>query len=176
MPIELAASGPAEQPPHRPFRVTGRLVLATLIGFFLVVAGVNATMMTVAIRTMPGVDAMSAYETSQHFNAEIGRMRAQAARGWRAEGAVRRHGGGAAVSLQLRDRLGAPVTGLTAEALLEHPATHALDRTVALRETAPGVYTAALDAVHDGRWLLAITVRRGGETVFVSQNRIELKG
>ena len=47
---------------------------------------------------------------------------------------------------------------------------------VALRETAPGVYTAALDAVHDGRWLLAITVRRGGETVFVSQNRIELKG
>mgnify|MGYP001068389893 CR=1 FL=1 len=72
MPIELAASGPAEQPPHRPFRVTGRLVLAALIGFFLVVAGVNATMMTVAIRTMPGVDAMSAYETSQHFNAEIG--------------------------------------------------------------------------------------------------------
>ncbi len=41
MPIELAASGPAEQPPHRPFRVTGRLVLATRIGFFLVVAGVS---------------------------------------------------------------------------------------------------------------------------------------
>lgn len=172
MPIDLPA-GPAA--PRRPFEVTGRLVLASLVGFFLVVAGVNATMMTVAIRTMPGLDVKSAYETSQRFNGEFQRMRAQEQRGWRAEGTVTRRRDGATVTLSLRDRLGAPVTGLAIAIVLEHPATHALDHTARLREEAPGRYAAALDAVHAGRWALAITATSGQDVVFVSQNRIELK-
>ncbi len=104
MPLDLPAS---PQLPRRPFEVTGRLVLGSLVGFFLVVAGVNATMMTVAIRTMPGVDVKSAYESSQHFNTEFDRMRTQDQRGWQAEGTAQRQGDGAVISLRLRDRLGA---------------------------------------------------------------------
>ncbi|SIR17085.1 FixH family protein [Bosea sp. (in: a-proteobacteria)] len=172
MPLDLPAAPPL---PRRPFEVTGRLVLGSLVGFFLVVAGVNATMMTFAIRTMPGLDVKSAYESSQRFNSEFDRMRTQDQRGWQAEGTARRQGEGAVISLRLRDRLGAPITGLAVEAALDHPATHALDRQATLRETAPGTYTASLDAVHAGRWHLAITATRAGETVFVSQNRIVLK-
>ncbi len=172
MPIELPA-GPAE--PRRPFEVTGLLVLASLVGFFLVVAGVNATMMTMAIRTMPGLDAKSAYETSQRFNGEFQRMRAQDGRGWSAEGDVRRVDGGVRIALSMRDRLGAPVTGLRVSVVLEHPATHGLDRAALLTEEAPGLYGIALGEVHAGRWGLGITALQGEETVFVSQNRIALK-
>jgi nitrogen fixation protein FixH len=172
MPLDLPA---APRRPRRPFEVTGRLVLGSLVGFFLVVAGVNATMMTVAIRTTPGVDVKSAYESSQRFNREFDRMRTQDQRGWQADGTARRQGDGAVVTLRLRDRIGAPITGLAVEAALDHPATHALDLRSTLRETAPGTYTASLDAVHAGRWHLAVTASRAGETVFVSQNRIVLK-
>ncbi len=85
MPIDLPA---AQSPPQRPFEVSGRMVLFAMVAFFAVVAGVNAVMMTVAIRTMPGVDVKSAYETSQRFNGEIARMQAQTERGWRAQARV----------------------------------------------------------------------------------------
>jgi nitrogen fixation protein FixH len=173
MPVELTA--PPLPRRDRPFRLSGRMVLATLVGFFLVVAGMNAVMMTVAIRTMPGVDVKSAYETSQRFNGEIARMQEQAARGWTAEARLRRSGADAVVNLSLRDRAGAPVTGLSVAARLEHPATRREDREAVLAEPMAGTYSASFPAIHGGGWTLAIIARRGDETVFVSRSRIVLE-
>jgi nitrogen fixation protein FixH len=173
MPIDLTA--PAERPPSRPFHLSGRMVLACMVGFFLVVAGVNAVMMTIAIRTMPGVDVKSAYETSQRFNGEIARMQAQAERGWQASAQLRRVGADAVVTLSLRDRAGAPVTGLAVRARLEHPAARREDHEAALGETAAGDYAATIPTVHGGGWTLAIAGARGEEQVFVSRGRIVLK-
>jgi nitrogen fixation protein FixH len=177
MPIDLTA--PAERPERaasgRPFRFSGRMMLACMVGFFLIVAGANAVMMTVAIRTMPGVDVKSAYETSQRFNGEIARMQAQAERGWQASAQLRRTGSDAVVTLSLRDRSGAPVTGLAVAARLEHPAARREDREAALGETAAGDYTATIPAIHGGGWTLAITAARGEEQVFVSRSRVVLK-
>jgi nitrogen fixation protein FixH len=173
MPVDLTA--PVRPRTAEPFRLSGRMVLATLIGFFLVVAGMNAVMMTIAISTMPGVDVKSAYETSQHYNGEIARMQEQAARGWTAEAGLRRSGADAILTLSLRDRAGAPVTGLSVTARLEHPATRREDRDAALSEAVAGTYSAGFPAVHGGGWTLAISARRGSETVFVSRSRIVLE-
>jgi nitrogen fixation protein FixH len=173
MPVDLIAPAPPRN--DRPFRLSGRMVAATLVGFFVVVAGVNGLMMTVAISTMPGVDVKSAYETSQRYNGEIARMQEQAARGWTAEARLRRSGADAVVNLSLRDRAGAPVTGLSVAARLEHPATRREDREAALAEAAPGTYRADMAAIHAGGWTLAIIARRGDETVFVTRSRIVLE-
>lgn len=173
MPVELTA--PVQQRQHRPFRLSGRMVLAGMVGFFVVVAGVNAVMMTIAIRTMPGVDVKSAYETSQRFNGEIARMQAQVERGWQASAQLRRTGADAVVTLSLRDRTGAPVAGLTVEARLEHPAARREDREAPLSEVAAGDYAATVPSIHGGGWTLAIQAMRGTEPVFVSRSRVVLK-
>jgi nitrogen fixation protein FixH len=174
MPVDLMPP-PAQRPSAQPFRLTGRKMLAFMVAFFMVVAGVNAVMMTLAIRTMPGVEVKSAYETSQRFNGEIARMQSQAERGWQADARLLRAGPDAALTLSLRDRTGGPVAGLAIEARLEHPATRQQDHAETLRETAPGVYEAPLANVHGGSWTLAITALRGDDPVFTSRSRVVLK-
>jgi len=173
MPIDLTS--PPQPHPGHPYRLTGRKMLAFMVGFFVVVAGANAVMMIAAIRTMPGVEVKSAYETSQRFNGEIARMQSQADRGWQADAKLLRAGPDAALTLALRDRAGNPVAGLAVEARLEHPATRQEDHAATLRETAPGDYEARITAVHGGNWTLAITATRGEEQVFTSRSRIVLK-
>lgn len=173
MPIDLPA--PAAPPAARPFELTGRMVLFGMIAFFLVVAGVNGIMMTVAIRTMSGVDTRSAYEASQRYNDEIARMQAQAERGWHAEASVQRAASDAGVVLSLTDKAGKPVRGLRVVAALQHPATRAEDRSAALIETAPGRYEATLAGLHGGGWTLAFQAHRGENLLFVSRSRILLK-
>lgn len=173
MPIDLTA--PAQPRRSQPFRLTGRMVLAGMIGFFLVVAGVNAVMMTIAIRTMPGVDVKSAYETSQRFNGEIARMQAQVQRGWQASAQLSRSGVDAVVTLSLRDSAGVPVAGLLVDARLEHPAARREDHAAPLSEGAAGDYTATIPAVHGGGWTLVVQAIQGAETVFVSRSRVVLK-
>lgn len=171
MPIDCPA---APSPPRRPFEVSGRMVLFAMVAFFVVVAGVNAVMMTIAIRTMPGVDVRSAYETSQRFNGEIARMHAQTERGWRAQARVSRSGRDAVVTLTLREQAGAPVRGLAVEARLQHPASRQEDHHAVLVETDPGIYAATIASVHRGAWTLAVEARRGSETQFVSRSRLML--
>lgn len=173
MPIDLTAPVPPRQ--TQPFRLTGRMVLASMLGFFAVVAGANAVMMTAAIRTMPGVDVKSAYETSQRFNDEIARMREQSARGWNVDAALRQDGANTLIAVSFLDRLGVPVTGLAVEAKLQHPATRAQDRDERLAEQTPGHYAARLPALHAGAWTLAITATRDGAAVFDTRSRVILK-
>lgn len=172
MPLELPA---APEAPRRAFILSGRIVAAMLAGFFLVVAGVNAAMLTAALRTMPGVEVRSAYETSQRFNGEIARMHRQAERGWQAQAEIRREGEGAFIVLDLRDQDGTAVSGLVVEARLLRPATRQEDRETLLAETEPGRYRGRVDGAYAGAWTVALQARRGGETVFSSRSRIFLK-
>lgn len=168
MPTEIT-TGPAAR---RPFRLTGRMVAAMFVGFFAVVIAANATMMTVAIRTMPGTETRSAYEASQRYNEEIARQQAQEARGWRAEIALARAKGDEALAVTMAARDGAPLSGLSLTVRLRHPATTALDRKTDLAERLPGRYEAAIAGLQPGAWRLELEARRGEETVFVSRGRV----
>jgi nitrogen fixation protein FixH len=170
----MSCDTPAAPRPRRPFELTGWMVASMLVLFFGVIVSVNATILTVALRTMPGVETKSAYETSQHFNEEIARQHARDARGWKAAVTLARQGGGAALGVSLTDRLGQPLSGFSATARLRHPATSARDHAVTLNERQPGRYEATIERVEAGSWILELQARRGEEVVFVSRSRVTL--
>lgn len=170
----MSCDTPAAPRPRRPFALTGRMVAAMLVLFFGVIISVNATIMTMALRTMPGVETRSAYEDSQHFNEEIARQHERDARGWNAAATLARQDGGVALGVTLADRLGQPLSGFAATARLRHPARSAHDREVVLVERQPGRYEARFDHIDAGSWILELRARRGEEVVFVSRSRITL--
>ena len=170
----MSCDTPAAPRPRRRFELTGGMVAAMLVVFFGVIVSVNATILTMALRTMPGVETRSTYEASQHFNEEIARQHARDARGWKAEATLVRQGEGASLGVTLADRAGQPLSGFTATARLRHPATSARDHALALNEGGPGRYEASVERIEAGSWILELQARRGEEVVFVSRSRITL--
>jgi nitrogen fixation protein FixH len=173
MPYEATEPSAASVKKVRP--ITGRFVLITFIVFFGIIAAVNAVMMTLAIRTMPGLDVKNGYVASQAMNGEISAMRQQAERGWKADIAVQLKNGSVPVSIQLTDRNGAPVTGLDVKARLAHPALTRADHVAAMIEASPGRYTAEWPDILPGAWTIVVEADRGGERVYATRNRVVLK-
>lgn len=173
MPIDLT---PAQEPPRKEWVITGRFVLVALVLFFVVIAAVNAVMMTMAIRTFPGIDARNGYEVSQRFNKEIAAARAQSERGWDGQAVLERVGGDAAqMRLALTTRDAQPISGLAVEVRLKHPSDRRLDHVLTLNELAPGRYEAATKGLASGAWGLDIEARNGAETVYRLTSRVTLK-
>jgi nitrogen fixation protein FixH len=157
-------------------RLTGRMVLACVLAFFGVIIAVNVTMMMLAIRTLPGTEVDSAYQSSLNYNAEIAAARRQQEQAWRVASHVERQADGrTVVRVEARDRAGTPATGLVFSALLERPIDKRADRPVALAESPAGIYRGEAVDVAPGQWDLVLEAERGGERVFLSRNRIVLK-
>mgnify|MGYP001439630342 CR=1 FL=1 len=167
MPIELPVKGT----PPKEWTVTGRFVLVSIVLFFLVVAGVNAIMMTLAIRTFPGADARNGYDVSQAYNREIAAARQQAERGWSSDIRLVRVDGSARLSLTLKDRGGVAVSGLAIEAQLAHPSDKRKDHGFDLKEIAPGVYEADEPGLSGGAWDIRLSGTRGGERLYSAHAR-----
>ncbi len=172
MPYE--ATEPGVPPRREPRPITGRFVLIAFVVFFGVIAAVNGVMMTLAIRTMPGLDVKNGYVASQAMNGEFEAMRKQAERGWKADVTVVLQAGQAPVNVRFADRANAPVAGLAVSARLAHPALTRADHSVALIEVRPGHYAAEIPDIQPGGWMLVIEASRSGERVFASRNRVVL--
>jgi nitrogen fixation protein FixH len=150
-----------------PFVIKGWHVAAGVSAFFAVVIGVDASFAVLAYRSHPGQVAVRPYEDGLVYNAELARMQAQQALGWSASA-------GAApgtVVVQMRDRQGAPLTGLKLTALLQRPATERGRVTVPLAETAPGRYATA-PATLTGTWDVHVEARRDARMVFAADRRL----
>jgi nitrogen fixation protein FixH len=159
----------------RPKEVTGRMVLGCLVAFFVVVAGINAVMIGVAISTFGGVETASAYQAGLAFAREASAVRAQDARRWQVRAKAVRAGDGALlVEITARDAADRPLGGLDATGHLAHPTDKRADRILALSQQAPGLYRATSDA-GPGQWDLVIEFARDGVRQFRSRNRIVLR-
>jgi nitrogen fixation protein FixH len=154
--------------------ITGRFVLITFMAFFGVIAAVNAVMMTLAIRTMPGLDVKNGYVASQAMNGEFDAMQKQAERGWAVDAVVGLKAGQAPVSVRFMDRSKVPVQGLEVHARLAHLALTRADHAATLIEIYPGRYAADVPDIQPGGWTLVIEASRNGERVFISRNRVVL--
>jgi nitrogen fixation protein FixH len=155
--------------------LSGRTVLLSLVGFFAVVIGVNVTMMTLAISTMPGTEVESPYLPGIKYNAEISAAHAQDARGWRMTSHVDRTGDGrVVVTIEARDRDGAPLPGLGLSVRLARPTDKRADRAFTLGERSAGRYFGEASDVAAGIWDLEVEADRGGERLFRSRSRITL--
>lgn len=154
--------------PRPGFVIKGRHVLIAFLVFFGIDIAVNSAFMVWAYRTFPGETVASPYEDGVAFNAALRARARQSRLGWRfvvgSEGADD-------LRLDAFDRAGAPLRGLTVGARLRRPATDAGARSVALVETAPGVYRAGGQIVR-GAWDLELTARDARGETATAQRRL----
>jgi nitrogen fixation protein FixH len=154
--------------------VTGRTVLFCLIGFFSVVAAMNAVLIRAATSTFGGVETENAYKAGLNFGRDIAAARAQDARHWRVDGTVRLDSGIAIAELTVLDASGRPITGIDVSGYLAHPTNRKLDRSIAMMEISAGRFRGSADAA-PGQWDYVIEIARQSERAFQAKTRVILK-
>ena len=160
---------------RRPRELTGRTVLFCLVGFFAVVASVNAVMMTAAVTTFSGVETKNAYQAGVAFAREETAADAQDSRHWRVNSSLRHEANGLTeVELFAQDRAGQSLTGLEATVSLNHPNDRRLDRPVTMQANAVARFS-GVATPSAGQWDLVIEFSRDGERLFRSKERIILR-
>jgi nitrogen fixation protein FixH len=159
--------------PRRPFEVTGRFVLACLLGFFFTVASVNAVMIRFALTTFGGVETESSYKAGLAFKAETVASAAQLALGWKVDARIDPRIEGAQVNVTVRDAAGAPVPNLVLDVTLAHPADRRRDIVVSTSELSAGMFR-GVASPNMGRRTVTIELSRDGERMFRSVNRVTL--
>jgi nitrogen fixation protein FixH len=161
--------------PDKPNELTGRHVLLWLIGFFGLVFIVNAVLVRAATSTFGGLETPSSYKAGLTFEGEIAKAERQQALRWRVDGKLTRDRAGETVlDISVRDAQGQPVTGLTADATLAHPADARLDQIIHLVEGGAGAFHGEAQG-HSGQWELIVDFYRDHERVFRSRSRVSLK-
>lgn len=156
---------------RRPFEVTGRFVLSCFVGFFLVVATVNAIMIRFAVTTFGGVETESSYKAGLAFKAEAAASVAQQALGWKVDVRIDPRSEGAVVNVSVRDAAGTPVPHLAVEMTLAHPADRRRDIIMTASEQSAGAFR-ALAPPATGRRTLTVELMRDGARLFRSVNRV----
>ena len=137
-------------------RFTGWHMLATMIGFFGVVIGVNVLMASDAIRTFGGTVVDNSYVATVEYNRWLAEGRRQDREGWRALPTADR---GGTISLDL-SRGGRVVDGAVVDVVANHPVGLLTERRFRLRPLGQGRYRSEQPLPH-GRWLVRILVRSG---------------
>ncbi|HMN87265.1 MAG TPA: FixH family protein [Bauldia sp.] len=154
-------------------QLTGRMVLAMLVGFFGLVMVVNVFMIRAAISTFGGVDTPSSYKAGLAYKSEEAAAAAQDARNWKVEARLTHADGSEVVTIDVLDDAGRPVAAAEVSARFAHPVDERRDVVVPLVEIAPGTYSGSGSATA-GQWVLDIEVSKAGERLFRSQNRVFL--
>ncbi|BDW99324.1 FixH family protein [Maricaulis maris] len=149
--------------PLNPLR--GWHVLVMIIAFFSVTIGVNATFITLALRTHPGEDVPRSYVQGLSYNDTLDRRRAQEALGWTAR--VNLVDRNILVAIAAED--GAPISGLNLAGTLVHHADTSRDCPLVFAESRPGVYAVALACGGRGDWRLEAHTVEGPPFEMVSE-------
>jgi nitrogen fixation protein FixH len=132
------------------------------IGGFLVVIGVNATLIYFAQDTFSGLETASPYERGLDYNKTLAAEAAQERLGWRSE--VQISGGNEGrrrLQVRLTDRDGRPLDGATVVAHLVRPSNAGLDATIVPQPLGDGRYSASFVLPAAGQWELRLVAHRG---------------
>jgi len=151
--------------------VTGRVVFACLLAFFVVVTAVNIVMIRIAVSTFGGVETENAYQAGLAFTHEIAAADTQETLHWNVRGNLKQEPAGTVIQVTASDANGAPLADVQATGRLLHPADRRADHMVPLSPVQPGVFAGRTQAVA-GQWVLLIELSRGGATLFRSRNRV----
>jgi len=156
-------------------KISGRMVLVTLVAFFAIIASVNALMATLAIRTFGGVEVENAYRAGLEFARELGAAREQQARNIQVDIVTRRLADGRTdfrLTAGNIDAAGGSQLRVVLE--LRHPADRRHDQIVVMNRIGAGTFGAQSE-IAPGQWNVSISLDRGGERIFRSVNRIAIR-
>lgn len=162
----------------RPARPDGRRppgwwIPWTFVGGFALVVAVNAALVLVAARSWTGLVTERPYDRGLDYNRNLEAAAAMAELGWTAKLlAAPAAAGGYELTLEVRDRGGAPVGGLAVEGTLERPLQAGLDHPIALVQQGPALYRARVELPAAGQWHARLRLRRGAERMVVSERLV----
>ncbi len=159
--------------------ITGRHVLIAMVAFFAVVIAVNAVFITAAARSFPGLVVEKPFKRglARDFNRTLDDRAVQNERGWRAgvEHVWNAESGELRLKVVMADAAGAPVTGITLEAVLGRIVTDAQDRALQFREVERGGYAAVADGVAPGEWRLVVRTQFADGAPFEAERRFMVR-
>ncbi|HSM96960.1 MAG TPA: FixH family protein [Rhizomicrobium sp.] len=134
-------------------KLTGRIVLLWLAGFFAVVIAVNAYFITISVTTFRGEDEQKPYLQGIEYNQTLERRVAQENLHWTATiAADRLHSGAVRVTVSIRDAVGNAPAAMTLSGVMRHPADEERDRDIRLRSIGSGHYVATVSGISRGSW------------------------
>ena len=158
---------------ERQFKVTGRFVLLSLIGFFGVVFAANAIFISFAVRSFPGEQEEKSYFQGLNYNDKIEARERQAELGWRAEVTeLRRSGDALAVVMAFSDAQARGLGGLAIEASLMRPASDADAGAISVEYLGAGSYVLHAPAAASGVWVLTGAAHLGDNEPFKFEKRL----
>jgi nitrogen fixation protein FixH len=137
--------------------LTGRHVLAMLVGAFLIVIAVNAVFVTYALKTWSGLSVDQPYDRGIKYNQVLEVDRAELALGWKVAGRF----DGRHVTVDLSDRDGKAVNGAKVVASLERPTSEGYDQDLPLAAEGDGRYGTDARVSLPGQWDLRVVAARG---------------
>lgn len=136
--------------------LTGRTVLATIIGFFVIVFAVNGVFVFLALSSNTGIVAVEPYRKGLKYNERIAAGERQLKLGWNSEISIAASDG--SLVAIITDRDGNAVTGLIATAKVGRAVTDRQDIDATLTEKIPGRYEAKLPLREAGGYVANLEV------------------
>lgn len=132
-----------DQAPDSGFRIKGWHVLVAMIAFFSLITAVLSTFTWLALSSNPGVVSDTPYEDGLAYNTTLAERRKEAALGWRVT--VEEPVSGRTLRVQVLDKAGEPMPGMTVTGALSRPTSDKDQTTLRFRaDPAGGAYVATL--------------------------------
>ncbi len=157
-------------------KLTGRHVLLATLGFFGLVAAVNASMIFLAVSTFSGLETENAYVRGLAYNETLRAAERQAARGWTVS-FDQRQLDSQRIMLEARflDRAGLPLDGLEVAVGFTRPTHQGHDLDLELAALGTGRYQGEAVLPLPGQWDLHIRALRDGEALYTREQRLWLR-
>jgi nitrogen fixation protein FixH len=149
----------------RPAR--GRWIPWVFVVGFAVIVAVNATMVTFALRSFPGLADPAAYNHGIRYNAVLAEADRQAALGWQLAAELAPAGDALVVRATRAD--GTPLEGLTLTGELTRPVDAPASVMVALAPAGAGLYRARVALPRAGQWELHVVATAGTDRLDLRQ-------
>jgi nitrogen fixation protein FixH len=154
-----------------------------LIGFFVSLVFINATLMYISTQGLPepigrwwlGSKGGAVYSgfsgvvphgenAAKAVSSELSETHRELKLGWQVEvSGLNGKGNTRQVEVRVKDRTGLPVDQIVAELRLQRPGAPAPTLTLRLNETDAGLYAGAMNLPGAGRWLVDIQLKQDGE-------------
>lgn len=134
----------------------------SFVGMLVVVAAVNAVMITVGIRTWPGLISDNYYRRGVEYNSHLEEIAQEAQLGWQVTTeADRSSTGDVTLLVEVRDANDLPLAAEQVTATLRRPTNTGQDQTRELRWHNAGRWSASFGELPSGQWDLELHVRAG---------------
>lgn len=138
-------------------RLTGRTVLAILVGFFAVVLAVNGVLLYTALASWTGIGVDNAYQRGLAYNRLLAEEDDQARLGWTVQLVFTQSGAGQGrLDIALADRAGNPLDRAAVHAAFVRPTREGYDFGADLPAVGSGHYAADVRVPLAGQWEIRV--------------------